>query len=176
MMNDGDNHQDESDRDKRHISMDTYGIKAQIPLGRGDDYNAPTSWPEVLERVQRAVMKMTTLLFELPAEVGAAVVMACRGSAKIPSAVEKRISSAHEQADKSEDEKQIALLTQPNPTALPVPPQLNAILERYREQGIHAVARVAEDGTVFVYVIPPASVDEVMEITDGSNAAVEPDV
>lgn len=123
------------------LQLDAYGIKVQGSL---KDVASPTSWRDVLQRLNRALMTLAAAPLELPAD---AINLARRlmqfGASRAP---EKAVTRAHDVADTRESAKHDESAARVEATARPVASEeavrnLEAFLEAKRRVGITAEIR-----------------------------------
>jgi hypothetical protein len=182
------------------VVVDVYGIKLRASAADlGEE--PPRSWAEVREQLRGHLYRIAAGPTRLAAEVLEGATRLVRGLARLPMSINKRIESAHAEADRRERRQQEVLL----PTAAKqlrmqtmsageaamkfsqtssALKEIEAILERYRAQGNEAYVVLAPNGAVIVVLGAPPDSDAGVRyklqqaagqlITDG--AAVSHDV
>lgn len=146
-----------------HITIVVDGYKVVLRVPPGDlGEKTPRTWSDVLFQVNGHLMRIATGATRLVAEALENATRLVRGIATLPAAVTKRLTRAHDEAERVEImAQQESLVSLTPPAADDAVRTIDALLSKYKVRG--DIAEVRTDGTRIVVVIVRSEAQESLE-------------
>lgn len=147
------------DENKSLVSLDVYGVKADVEPGPGDEN--PDSWSSVWEHVHRHLRRAAVSVVGLPADLLGAARSLCQAIPRIPNAIATRLFRGRVLAQAREEAKQLKAPREKTALPVSVPTSQSRALADLRHQldllkaeGYYAELQRHGDGFVLVLVPP----------------------
>jgi hypothetical protein len=148
------------DSDDAPIQVDLYGLRTSISP-RPEQTPDPDSWREVARRLNRELMSITTNSFALLSQTLKSAISLVRGVGNLPSAVNTRITRAHETADLAELANSRPAPSIRSTTA--AREHLQAVVRKLESRGLQ-VTIVEREQRLVITVLPSLPADEIQRI------------